>query len=1016
MFVGLSQLNQVKVDVIPEFSPPYVEVQTEALGLSAEEVEQLITVPLEADLLNGVAWLKTIRSSSIPGLSSIVLIFESGTDLIRARQMVQERLTLSHGIPQVSKPPVMLQPLSSTSRVMQVGLTSKDLKKLSHIDMSVLARWTIKPRLMGVPGVAHVSIWGQRKRQLQVQVDPEELKAKGVTLNEIIKTTGESLWVSPLTFLEASTPGTGGWIDTPNQRLGVRHISPINSPDQLSKVAVHGKSMPLSDVAKVVEDHQQLIGDSIINNEPGLLLVIEKFPWANTLDVTRGVEKALASLSPGLSGMTVDSKIFRPATFVETAVSNVKNVLLISVLLIIIALFGLLYNWRMALISLISIPLSLLSAVFVLYLRGITVDSMVFAGLMVALAAVIDEAIIDVENIRRKLRHYRDQGSDKPTLSIMVEGALEMRSSMVYATLVVALAVIPVYFMQDLLGALLQPMVMSFLLALLASMVVAFTVTPALTIMLLGNSSFGSGRSPIMTWLNKLYETFVLQTARPMAAIFTAVAVAVIGLFSWTQLSQSLLPAFKENTLMVKLDGPPGTSRLAMYGVVAKAGQELRSLPGVENVSAHVGRAVMSDEIVNVNSSQLWVSLDPSADHDATVADIERVIANYPGLDGDVLTYVQAKLEAARPEAGEDLAVRVYGSNPEVLRAKADEVKTALASIRGVSNPRIEGPRMEPTLEIKVDLAKAKKYGIKPGDVRRAATTLLSGIQVGSLFEEQKVFDVVVWGKPETRQNLTNVKNLLLDTPRGDHVRLQEVADVGIVPAQTVIKREAVARHIDIDANVEGRDLSSVIADIDRSIKAISFPLEHHAEILGSHAERLATLRRVRDFAIAAAIGIFLLLQAAFRSWRLAAIVFVTLPTSLAGGLLAAFVTGGVLSLGSIAGLTAVFAIAACNAIAMIRHVQHLEAEEGEAFSSDLVVRGLKDRFQPIASTAITAGLALLPFALFGQAGHEVVQPMAIVFLGGLVTSTILNLYVLPKLIMSFGQSVSDEKPILGVS
>jgi Cu/Ag efflux pump CusA len=1010
LFIGVSNLPRLALDVVPEFSPPYVEVQTEALGLSAEEVEQLITVPLEADLLNGVAWLKTIHSSSIPGLSSIVLIFEPGTDVVKARQMVQERLTLAHGIPQVSKPPVMLQPLSSTSRVMQVGLTSEDLNKVSHIDMSVLAYWTVKPRLMGVPGVANVSIWGLRKRQLQVLVDPAVLKTKGVTLNNIIKTTGESLWVSPLSFLQASSPGTGGWIDTPNQRLGVRHVSPINSAYQLAQVPLHGKSMPLSEVADVVENHQLLIGDSIVNDGPGLLLVIEKFPWANTLQVTRGVEKALETLKPGLSGIDVDSTIFRPATFIEDARNNILYVLLISFGLLAVTLFVVLLNWRASIVSLITIPTSLVMVILIFYWQGITINSMVFTGLIVALVVLIDDAIIDAKNIARKSREPRsDSNLGKSVFGAIIDGALSPRGSMVYATLILALAVAPAIFMKDLLGTFLQPMVMSFLLAILISTAVALLLTPALSLMLAGRGSTPfkeTKMSPFMKWLYNRQHGFV--------SIIAAFAVVSIGLISWKQLEYSLLPRFKENTLLVKLEGTPSTSRLAMNRIVTNIGRELHALPGVENVSAHVGRAVMSDEIVNVNSSQLWVSLTKAANYDTTLRQIQTVIDSYPGLDGDVLTYIQAKIEDFHPEAGEDLAVRVYGANSEVLETKAEEIKATLAKIEGVEDASIDLPLKEPTLEIKVDLERAKNFGIKPGDVRRAATTLLSGIEVGSLFEEQKVFDVVVWGKPEIRQNVTNVQNLLIDTPHGGYVRLDEVADVKIVPAQTVIKRESVSRHIDIDVSVEGRDLSAVLAEVDANLKKIVFPLDYHAEILGEHAERRESLRSVRDYAIAAAIGIFLLLQAAFRSWVLASIVFMTILVSLAGGLIAGQLTGGVFSLGSIAGLLATFALSTRFAVALVRHVQ----AGGPQIDASQIRDRMAEQFQSIASTLIVSAVALTPFALLGQGGPglEIIQPMAIVSLGGLATTAFVNLYLLPNLILMFWRPESNEDSVVGVS
>src|SRR5262245_16133516 len=453
---GIAQLRNMPVDVYPEFNPPLVEVQTEALGLSAAEVESLITTPMEADLLNGVAWLDQLYSESVTGLSRILLIFEPGTDPIRARQMVQERLTQAHALPNVSKPPVMLQPLSSTSRVMMIGLSSKDL---SPIEMGVLARWNIKPRLMGIPGVANVAVWGQRERQLQVQVDPEQLQAKGVTLQQVVETSGEALWVSPLSYLESSSPGTAGWIDTPNQRLGIRHLLPIITPEDLAKVSVvESNGLLLGDVAKVVEDHQLLIGDAVVNNGSGLLLVVEKFPGANTLDVTRRLEAALDALRPGLTGVEIDTTVFRPANYIEMATANLGMVALISGVLVLLVLGAFFFRWRTALISLVAIPLSLVAAGFVLYLRGATFNTMVLVGLLIAIGAVVDDAIVDVESIARRLRQARQEGSDKSAMAIIIEAALEMRGALIYATLIMLLAIVPVLFLQGLSGAFFQPL------------------------------------------------------------------------------------------------------------------------------------------------------------------------------------------------------------------------------------------------------------------------------------------------------------------------------------------------------------------------------------------------------------------------------------------------------------------------------------------------------------------------------------------------------------------------------
>ena len=477
---GLTTLPSMPVDNLPEFSPPHVEIQTEALGLSAVEVEQLITSPMEADLLNGVAWLDEIRSKSVPGLSSIEMIFEPGTDILRARQLVAERLTQAFALPNVSTPPVLMQPLSSTSRVMMVQMSSQDV---SPIDMSVLARWDVKPALMGVPGVANVSIYGQREQQLQVQVDPKQLRAKNVTLSQVVETAGNAVWVSPLSFLEASTPGTGGFLESANQRIGIQHVLPIRTPADLGKVSVEGasdKSLTLADVTTLSEDHQPLIGDAVTGKSPGLLLVIEKFPDTSVADVTQGVEAVLDGLRPGLSGITVDSTVFRPASFVESAVGSLGLALLVS-LLIVTALIGFAFrSWRYALLAFIAISVAAMAAALVLQFQGAVLNVMAFAGLVLALLVVIGDVITDLHSFRRESADDRVSRE-----ALLAHGLQRSRVPVLFAGLAALLALTPALFVPGVEGAFLKPLVLSYLLATAVAMLVALTVTPALASLLL---------------------------------------------------------------------------------------------------------------------------------------------------------------------------------------------------------------------------------------------------------------------------------------------------------------------------------------------------------------------------------------------------------------------------------------------------------------------------------------------------------------------------------------------------
>ena len=1005
--MGAVQLRSVPKDVLPEFTPPTVEVQTEALGLSANEVEELITVPLEQDLLNGVAFLHTIKSASLPGLSSIEMVFEPGTDILDARQVVEERLTQAHALPQVSKPPQMLQPVSSTSRVMMVGLTSDEL---SLIDMSLLARWNIRPRLMGVPGVANVSVWGQRDSQLQVLVDPERLHAHEVTLQQIIETTANAQFVSNLTFVEASTPGTGGIIETPNQRFGIQHGVPFATPADLAKVIVQdtgGAPLRLGDVADIVVNHQPLIGDAVFSDGPGLLLVIEKLPGANPLEVTRDVEAALDDLRPGLSGIRIDTSLYRPGTYIESSSVNLTTALIIGAVLLLLALCAFLFAWRTALIAVVAMATSMLTAVLVLTWTHTTFNAMIVAGLILALVVVIDDAVGDVENVARRMRTRRAEGNGGPgLLALMVRDAfMETRGAALYALLISLVVFVPVYFTRGAFGAFFPSIAVSYAVAAVASMLVALVVTPALGLTLLGKAPTEVRGSPIIRWLRPRYErgvARVLGSARP--AFILAGVVLLVGLLAVPFLGRSFTPEFKDTDLVVRLSGPPGTSLTEMNRITARMSDEIRTIPGVLNVDGHAGRALLSDQVVGTEASELWVTVDPDVNYDAARASIDEVVRGYPGLDRDVVTYPSARIDQVLGGPNDPITVRIFGQDLGILRAKAGEVKQVLAGIDGIEAPRIAAQSEEPTLEIEVDLDAAERYEIVPGDVRRAAATLLSGIQVGSLFDDQKVFDVVVWGTEEVRHDLSSVENLEIDTPAGSQVRLGDVADVRIGSTPTVIRHVDVSRSIDVTASTSGRDVAAISDDVRAGLGNIEFPMEYHAALVGDYAAGRAADRQALGFAIAASLAVLLLVQASIGNWRLAGLVFLMLPLSLSGGAVAALIDGRTVSIGSVAGFLAIFGLAARQAVMQIRHAQHLERHEGQVFGDVLVLRGAGERFAPVVTAAFTTALVFAPMAFAGRiAGLEIVQPMAVVVLGGLVSTTVLTLFVVPAMYQRFG-------------
>ena len=1011
MFFGVEELRKMPVDVFPEFAPPMVEIQTPCLGLSSQEVESLVTVPLE-QALNGVPGLDVMRSKSVEQLSAVKMYFKPGTDLLRARQLVQERVAVaSLTLPTWSAPPVMLPPLSATSRMMKIGISSK---KLSVIDLSMIGYWTIRQRLLRVPGVANVAMWGERLEMPQVQVVPELLRKHGVTLDEVMTATSDTLDVGLFQFSDGHLVGAGGWVDTPNQRLQIRSVLPLIfdphkvTPDALANMPVavrNGRQLYLKDVARVVVDHQPMVGDGIINDGPGLLLIVEKFPWGNTLQVTRGVEEALNALRPGLPDVDIDHQIFRPATFIEMSIDNLSTAMIIGAVLMVLMLFAFLYEWRVALISSVAIPLSVVAAGLVLYVRGATINVMILAGLVIALGDIVDDAIIDIENVMRRLRQHRKEGSNKSLAKIILEASLEVRGAIVYATLIEVFAILPIFFLEGLSGAFFKPLALSYALSLLASMVVALTVTPAMALVLLRNVPLESRESPIVPWLQRGYEAILSRIIRtPRPAYITVGVIVLAGVVVWPQLGQSLLPSFKERDFLMHWLTKPGTSWPEMNRITIQASKELRSIPGVRNFGAHIGQALIMDEVVGMYFGENWISVDPSVDYDKTVASIQSTVDGYPGLFRDVLPYLKERIREVLTGSSQAIVVRIYGHDLDVLHEKATEVRESLKGIEGIIDLHVELHEKIPQIEVKVDLAKAQRYGLKPGDVRRAAATIVAGEEAGDIMLGNRTYDVQVWSVPEARSSLTNIRELQLDAPGGRYVQLQDVADVYVAPTPNVVSHENLKRRLDVRANVRGRDLGSVVADVEARLQKIEFPREYYPALVGEFKERQAAQNRLLLVSVLAMLGVLLILQVSFRSWRLATFSFLTLPSALVGGVLATYFTDGVVSLGSLVGFLTVLGVAARNGIMLIDHFQHLERYEGETFGPALVLRGARERISPIMMTALTSALAIGPLVVAGKIpGHEIEYPLAVVVLGGLVTSTLLNLFVVPSLYLRFG-------------
>ncbi|MCC6631217.1 MAG: efflux RND transporter permease subunit [Gammaproteobacteria bacterium] len=1000
LVLGFRAGSDVPVDVFPEFAPPMVEIQTEAPGLSTEEVESLVTVPIET-AVNGVPELATLRSKSVLGLSSVQILFKRGTDLMRARQMVGERVAqVQLRLPSAARQPVVMPPLSSTSRAMKIGLSSPTLDQMQ---LSELVRWTIRPRLMAVPGVANVAVWGQRDRQLQVLVDPERLRASGVTLAEVQSAAGSAVLV-----------GGGGFIDTPNQRLSVQQTGLAQSAGDLAKAVVKQSgdaAIRLGDVANVVEGYAAPIGNAIIDDGPGIMLIVEKQPTANTLALTRAVEAAVAELRPGLGDVKVDTTIFRPATFIERSIDNLTRALLVGCLLVAIVLFAFTRNWRQASISLIAIPLSLLGAGLVLLWSGATINVMVIAGLVIALGEIVDDAIIDVENIARRLRLNEASDDPQPALQVVLAASLEVRSAVVLASLIVMLVFLPIFFLGGLAGTFFQPLALAYVLAIGTSLLIALTVTPALCLVLLPKWARQEERETrLVTWLKARYLGVLPRfVERPRLAVGIVAGGLLLAGIGYASFKDQFLPDFRETDFLMHFVEKPGTSIEAMDRITILASKELRSIPGVRNFGAHIGRAEAADEVVGPNFTELWISLDEKADYDASLARIKQVIEGYPGLFRDVLTYLRERIKEVLTGAGATVVVRIFGPDQTELRAAGQRVREAVSAIPGVVDLKVESQVLVPQVRIRPKPEELVRLGLSAGELRRQAQALIAQQKVGEIYRDQKSFDVAVWGVPEVRNNLHALRNLLIETAYGAPVRLADVAAVEIVPAPNEIKRENSQRRLDVTLNVSGVDLGTVARQVEAAVGKVSFATGYHPEVLGEYAALKESRNRLWTIGAMCLIGVLLLVWMEFRTGRMTTLVGVSLPFALVGGVVAVLLSGGVLSLGSLVGFVTVIGIASRNGIMLLSHYQHLEHKEGVPFSQALVLRGAAERLMPITMTAACASLALVPLIVAGNApGHEIEHPMAIVILGGLVSSTALNLFLMPALYARFG----GERPL----
>jgi CzcA family heavy metal efflux pump len=995
---GVWTARHARLDVLPDFAPPQVEVQTEAPGFAPEQVELLVTLPIET-ALGGVTGLEALRSESIQGLSVIKAVFRDDVDLYDARQVVAENLAdIGPRLPAGVRPPRLSPLTSATMDVLKIGLTSSTR---SLMDLRTLADWTIRPQLLMVPGVARVNVFGGDVRQVQVQVSPSLLRGHGVTVADVVAGARA-----------ATTVRGAGFVDTPAQRIVLDAAGNARTSGDVGATLIAsagGAPVHLADVATVTEAPAPQFGDALIGGEPGVLLTLSSAYGANTVEVTRGLEHALDELRPLLDreGVTLHPALHRPASFVESAIANLRGALLLGTVLVVLVLFAFLQNTRAVVVSLTAIPLSLLAAVIVLTRLGVTLNTMSLGGLAIAIGEVVDDAIIDVDNIVRRLRANRAAVQPRSPLAVVLGASLEVRRAVVFATMAVTLVFLPLLTLGGLSGKFFAPLAASYLLAVLASLAVALTITPALALALLGTAPPHVETPRLQAAVASAYARTLGWVWRRERLVLTAVAAgAVAALALVPLLGGEFLPDFKEHHLVVQLTTAPGTSIAAMRRIGERVSHTLLALPGVRTVEQQIGRAEQGEDTWGPNRSEFHVELAPDGDDAETTDRVRAVLAEVPGIQSEVLTFLGDRISESISGETAAVVVNVFGDDLDVLDDVARQAAAVLERTPGAVDVSVgtAARASHQTIALRGDAL--ARYGFRPAEVLEQVEVAFAGTTVGQVYRGEQPIDVVVALAPEERDDPERVGRLLVQSASGTTVPLAHVADVHATSGRDIISHEGARRRQTVTCNVDNRDVTSFVDDARaRLAHDVALPSGTYVALAGAAQARAAATRDLALHGAFGLLGVVLLLAIVAEHWRNLALLLLNLPLALAGGVIAAAITGIGLSLGALVGFVTLFGVTLRNAIMMMAHYQHLVREEGLAWGPELALRGAVDRLVPIVMTALVTGLGLLPIALAsGRAGGEIDGPMAIVILGGLVTSTLLNLLVLPTLARRFAR------------
>ena len=1002
------------VDVFPDLTAPTVTVITEAHGMAAEEIETLVTFPIET-AVNGATDVRRVRSSSSAGISIVWVEFDWGTDIFIARQIVNEKLQMVAGnLPPGADQP-LLAPISSIMgeiMIISMSLDSTAMKSdemVSSMDLRTIGDYTLRRRLLSIPGVSQVVPIGGEVKQYQILVSPELLAAYNLSLNEVLHSAEES-----------NKNSSGGFYMDSGQEYLIRGIGRVNSVNEIANTVVAMRNnLPIliKDVADVKVASSVKIGDGSTNGSPAVVLTIQKQPQVNTIELTEKIESTVEEIRKNLpAGVVINTNIFKQSDFITTSINNVLAALRDGAILVVIIIFFFLWNVRTTFISVLAIPLSLVVTIFVFQLFDILINTMTLGGMAIAIGALVDDAIIDVENVFRRLKENRHKTSEeqKPVLRVIFEASKEIRAPMVNATFIIIIVFLPLFFLSGVEGRLLRPMGYAYIISIFASLIVALTVTPVLASYLLPDADFmkKEGDSWLVTRLKILYAKVLdIVLKRPVTVIALSALLLIITLTVIPFLGRSFLPEFNEGSMTISVLTVPGTS-LDESNKIGKLAEEiLLSHPEIKSTVRRTGRAELDEHAQGVNAAELDVRFELNGKSKEELFDeLRKSLAIIPGTNITIGQPLGHRIDHMLSGTRANIAVKIFGPDLNKLRFVAEQVRSQMENIEGIVDLAVEQQVEIPQVRIKFNRQSMATYGVKVGDLAEAIDIAFNGEVVSKILEGQNSFDLMVRFNDENRGNITKIRNALFDTPIGAKVPLSQLADVDYEKGPNTISRENVQRKIVVQANVSGRDLRSVINEIDQEINNnISMPQDYFVEFGGQFESEQEATRIITLLSMVSIGAIFLILFLQFGSFKPALFILVNLPLALIGGVWSVYFTTGIISIASLVGFITLFGIATRNGILMIAHYHHLLAE-GKEFK-EAIVQGSLERLNPILMTAICAGLALIPLALgLDEPGKEIEAPMAIVILGGLFTSTALNMIVVPSLFYKFGKNRRIEK------